>query len=416
MKSWKVTVPNMLMLAFAVCVLLSNLIPVPGIVGSAMISLCGCVCYLYVFIKKRKDAKIWKITGFAAFLSLCMFASSLYNHNAGLKEILWIWCYMGAALLLASFKIDDRWMQMVFYLLSGYFGICIVMQRSVHYVLYSTSRNGISIQMLFVMLLIYLCRGTKKRVIYLPAALNVIISVWALGRAGVLAAVFFLIGIVVYGLVKDGWKETWKRLLGIAVIMGISMLLLVKVFPTNETLRPQDNKTGQTEIVDGKTDQIADSQTGQKTEESNQKTEATFVSRFTASGLRSVRLSIWAEYLSGTATSIPNLLLGADCSTGELLSYYRQTHNSYLELHAKFGLVGFVTVMAMLFVVFIRLCRDREGFLLLVLATCGFRALLDWTAFPGSLDMFFWFLCFYKVFRVEMITDEERKLLTEGSR
>lgn len=417
MKSWKVTLPNILMLAFVVCVLLSNLIPVPGIVGSAMISLCGCMCYLYVFLRKRKDAKVWKVTGFAVFLSLCMFVSGLYNHNTGLKEILWIWCYMGAALLLVSFEIDDRWMQLVLYLLSVYYVICIIMQRSVHYILYSTSRNGISVQMLFVMLLIYLCRGTKKRVIYLPAALSVIISVWALGRAGVLVAVFFLIGIVTYGLVKDGWKKTWKRLLGIALLMAVSMLLLVKVFPTNETVYPQDTKPGQTEIGTGKTDhQITSPQTGQETDENNKKTEATFVSRFAAYGLRSIRISIWAEYLSGTVRSVPDLLLGADCSSGELLSHYRQTHNSYLELHAKFGLVGFVTVMAMLLVVFIRLCRDREGLLLLIMITCGLRALLDWAAFPGSLDMFFWFLCFYKVFHLEMIKDGKKMLLEKGSR
>lgn len=414
MKSWKVTLPNMLMLVFVVCVLLSNLIPVPGIVGSAMISLCGCVCYLYVFIKKRGDAKLWKITGFAVFLSLCMFASSLYNHNAGLKEILWVWCYMGAALLLYSFEIDERWMQLVFYLLSAYFIICIVMQRGVHYILYNTSRNGISCLLLFVMLLIYLCRDTKKRVIYLPATLSVIISVWSLGRAGVLASVFFLIGIATYGLVKDGWKNTWKRFLGIIVFMAVSMLLLVKVFPTNETLRPQDVKSSQTEIKDGKAEKVADSQTVQA--QNDKKTETTFISRFSAYGFKSVRLSIWAEYLIGTVQSIPNFLLGVDCSKGELLSYYRQPHNSYLELHAKFGLAGFATVMTMLLVVFIRLCRGREGLLLLIMATCGLRALLDWTAFPGSLDMFFWFLCFYKVFHLEMITDGEKKLLAEGGK
>lgn len=417
MKSWKVTLPNMLMLVFVVCVLLSNLIPVPGIVGSAMISFCGCVCYLYVFIKKRGDAKLWKVIGLTVFLSLCMVVSSLYNHNASLKEVLWIWCYIGAALLLCYFEIDDRWMQLVFYLLCGYYGICIVMQRSIHYILYSTSRNGISIQILFVMLLIYLCRGTKKRVIYLPAVFSVIISVWSLGRAGVLVAVFFLGGIVIYGLVKEGWKKTWKRLLGMAATLAVFMLLLITVFPTNETLRPEDKKADQTESLDDKTDQMSPIQGTQniQNEEDDKKVESTFVSRFASYGFKSIRMSIWAEYLVGTVSSVPDFLLGLDCSRGELLSYYRQPHNSYLELHAKFGLAGFAAVMTMLFIVFVRLCRDREGFLLFILATCAFRALLDWTAFPGSLDMFFWFLCFYKVFHIEIVMYEERILSTEVS-
>lgn len=401
MKSWKVTLPNMLMLVFVVCVLMSNLVPVRGIVGSAFISFCGCICYLYVLYKRREDPKLWKITGFAVFLSLCMFVSSVYNHNAGLKEILWIWCYMGAALLLSSFEIDDRWMQLLFYLLSAYFVICIIMHRSVHYILYSTSRNGISSHMLFVMLLIYLCRGTKKRVIYLPAVLNVIICVWALGRAGVLAAVFFLIGIVTYGLVKDGWKSAWKRLAGVAAVLMVSVVLLMTVFPTNETLRPEENKTGQTESVNDPAKQPAVLDKDFSTEKVTQK-EKTFLAVVSGSGLRSRRISVWKEYLSRAAGSASEFLLGVDCSKGELLAYYTQPHNSYLELHAKFGLAGFVSVMALLFMSCIRFLRNRKWLWLLIMAACGLRSFLDWTAFPGAYDVFFWYFIFNGMFAMRI--------------
>lgn len=397
MKSWKITIPNMLMIAFVFFVLLINLIPIPGLIGNALISACGCTCYLYVFWGKRKDKKLWVITGLAFFLSICMLISSMYNHNSDLKELLWIWCYIGAALLALCYELDDKWLQVIFYLLSGYFGICIVMHRSVHYILYSTSRNGISSQMLFVMLLIYLCRDKEKKVIYLPAILNVIISVWALGRAGVLTAVFFLIGIIVYGIVKEGWKEIWRRLIGNIAILVIFLALLSVVFPTNESLRPEDRSEMSMEEL------LAQDQDGEISEE-------TFLSRFASYGFKSIRFSIWLEYLDGAVKSTSNFLFGVDCSKGKLLSYYRQPHNSYLELHAKFGLFGFITVMIMVLITFIRLCRNKEGLLMLLLLTCGLRAMLDWAAFPGALDVYFWFLCFYEIFHIRKSMEKENSL------
>lgn len=70
----------------------------------------------------------------------------------------------------------------------------------------------------------------------------------------------------------------------------------------------------------------------------------TFISRFSEYGLKSVRINIWSEYLEKTLDSGKNLFLGVDCSTGKYLGTYKQPHNSYLELHAKFGIIGFIIV------------------------------------------------------------------------
>lgn len=415
----KVDIPNVLMAVFVVCVLLNNLIPIPGLLGNALIAGSGCLMFLYTIICKKEDKKVWKITGLAVVMSICMIASSLYNHNASLKEILWIWCYMGAALVISYFDIDDRWISALFYLLSGYFFLCIIMQRSVHYILYSTSRNGISLLMHFVLFLLYICRGSRKRVLYLPAAFCLIISVWSLGRAGVLTSIFFLGGIAVYGLVKEK-KSSLKKLLGIAFLLVVSMLLLAKVFPTNESLKAED-----VSVTDNQKDSemISEQEADINKEEADvaitpQKKSETFVSRFSAYGLKSVRTSIWAEYISKMVYSGKNFLLGVDCLKGTFLSQYRQPHNSYLELHAKFGMTGFLITMILLAGTFIKLCRDRNGLYLLVFIACGMRAMLDWVAFPGCIDVMFWFLCFQKMFGLENISDRnaEERLLTESMR
>lgn len=399
MRLQKTTISNVLVLVFIVFVLLSNLVPLPAIIGNALIAACGCIGYFYIAYEEKTDRAIWKITLFATILSLCMVISSFYNHNADLKEVLWIWCYMGAALLLCHSKIDDRWVQLIYYLLSAYFCICIVLHRSVHYILYYTSRNGISFQMLFCMLMIYLCRDRNKRVIYLPAVLNLIISVWALGRAGVLVSVLFLIGISIYGIGKDSWKKAWKYLFGAFFILIVSIFLLMTVFPTNETIL-KDNKEVQIQTLD----EVSVNQTSDNVPVTTM--NETFVSRFSSYGFRSIRISIWGEYLTGMLLSVPNFLMGVDCSQGELLSYYQQPHNSYLELHAKFGMAGVVIVGGLLLLTFIKLLKAKNVLCILVLIACGIRAMLDWAAFPGSLDVFFWFLCFQNVFQIKVEADE----------
>ena len=118
----------------------------------------------------------------------------------------------------------------------------------------------------------------------------------------------------------------------------------------------------------------------------------TFISRFSEYGLKSVRINIWSEYLEKTLDSGKNLFLGVDCSTGKYLGTYKQPHNSYLELHAKFGIIGFIIVMTLLIKTFFLLYREREWLWLIIFITCAIRAMLDWVAFPGSIDVIFWFL------------------------
>lgn len=386
----KLDIPNILLMIFSICVLLSNLTPIPGLFGNALIAGCGCLLFIYTILYKKDDKRIWWVVLLAIMLSFCLILSSMYNHNASIKEVLWIWSYMGAALALVSFEIDSRWVSVLFYVLAGYFFLCIIMRRSVHYILYSTSRNGISLLMIFMALLLYICRKSNQmKIVYLPATFNLIISVWALGRAGILTAVLFWCGIVIYGLVVGKGKNC-KELLGNIGLLVIAIFLLVGVFPTNESLYLEKKNTIEMDSasINKKIEQnIPENKNGMV-----QSKNETFISRFSEYGLKSVRINIWSEYLEKTLDSGKNFFLGVDCSTGKYLGTYKQPHNSYLELHAKFGIIGFIIVMTLLIKTFFLLYREREWLWLIIFVTCAIRAMLDWVAFPGSIDVIFWFL------------------------
>lgn len=181
-----------------------------------------------------------------------------------------------------------------------------------------------------------------------------------------------------------------KELLENIGLLVIAMFLLVGVFPTNESLYLEKKNTIEMDSasINKKIEQnIPENKNGMV-----QPKNETFISRFSEYGLKSVRINIWSEYLEKTLDSGKNLFLGVDCSTGKYLGTYKQPHNSYLELHAKFGIIGFIIVMTLLIKTFFLLYREREWLWLIIFITCAIRAMLDWVAFPGSIDVIFWFL------------------------
>lgn len=49
----KLDIPNILLMIFSICVLLSNLTPIPGLFGNALIAGCGCLLFIYTILYKR---------------------------------------------------------------------------------------------------------------------------------------------------------------------------------------------------------------------------------------------------------------------------------------------------------------------------------------------------------------------------
>lgn len=49
----KLDIPNILLMMFSICVLLSNLTPIPGLFGNALIAGCGCLLLYIRYCIKR---------------------------------------------------------------------------------------------------------------------------------------------------------------------------------------------------------------------------------------------------------------------------------------------------------------------------------------------------------------------------
>ena len=390
LKCPKMDVPNLLVVSLVVLVLARNLLPIPGIVSNMMIAGCGCLGFLYVFLKKYKEKSMWKVVALALFLSVCMLCSIFYNHNASLGEVLWIWCFMGTALLLCWFEIDKTWFVYLFFLLAAYFLVCIVMCRNVNAILYGTSRNGIAALLLFLMLGVYLGQRKSEMIWYLPVALSVVISAWSLSRAGLLVSAFFGVAVLFYDFIIRK-KGSIKRLVWTVGIMAVSFFLIINVFPSNDSdVYLEDGDMQYVNEEHGNTGE----EIGSKTDDEN---NVTIMNKFQGQGLKSTRLKIWSEYFTRMMHSGKEFFLGVTYDDGEFLQKYQNPHNGYLELHSKFGLLGFVTVMVLLLVTFWRECNRKDIFGVIIFLTILMRAFFDWIVFPGYYDVLVWFFVFENV-------------------
>lgn len=380
----KIDIPNLLMFAFLLMVLVRRIFPIPGLIGNACLALLGCLNFAYVFLKRYREKYVWKIILLGAVLSGCMLASYFYNHNADFLEILWIWCFMGAGVMLACFDIDYRWCDIVFWLAAAYFTVSMIMGRNVNAIIFTSSRNEISALLIFFMSFLYLTRKKDRELPYLPAVLSVVLAAWALGRAGLLATSFFLVIIVLYDLLICKNRNP-KKIACNLVVLAVLLLGLLKLYPTYDGDVPEQQEI-QEEL------QADDNKQG------SGGTHRTIVTKLEGQGFTSPRTRLWKEYMEEMLSSGKELVFGVTYDHGEILSKYQNTHNMFLELHSKYGLAGFLIVGVLMLLTFVKQCRRKDILAIVILMGICIRGFFDWIAFPGAFDALFYFFIFDNLF------------------
>ncbi len=99
--------PGLLLFLFIAVTIVTRLINIDAEVMNLSIALSGILCFGYYIVCGNKRLKVFGIC-ICLFLSILMAISIVYNGNARVVNILWIWAYMGAALLLYEFGLNYR--------------------------------------------------------------------------------------------------------------------------------------------------------------------------------------------------------------------------------------------------------------------------------------------------------------------
>ena len=324
-------------------------------------ALAGLVCFVgfMLFSRNKKLKGKGFLLGVAG--TLLMFISMIYNENARAVNILWIWAYLGAALILYEYGIP-KWMAFaIFYAFSLSF--CLVaFQGKLQYneLLQHGSANNVSILLIYCMFLYYISLkdDQTKLMPYIPILIVSFLSLWTANRSGILTCgVFFLV--VFYFNNKSSSKRhsRWKNVLMIFALIAIVVYFVLHL-------------SAQFDVA--------------------------METKMDRQGMSSARSILWTEYIRGTFDSLGNLFLGVPGNKYLFLSYYNgNPHNSLLVAHSKFGLVGFFVVLYVIFKTGWISFKRKEWVITATLILVVTRSFFDWTAFPGLYDVLFWCFLLY---------------------
>lgn len=326
-----------------------TLIKVNAVLGSLAIVLLSTKI-------KRQHLPVYVYMG---FLLSFFVVSSLFVERTGWRfflPVLFMVPGFGAAMILLRGYVYSWGVYIVFYALTGYFMSLILRGIPGNYALQYCSHNGISMVMLVACIPLYIVLSLEKKKIDLnPALLTLVVSIWGIGRSGIIAGL-----VLFFGLFFINYKNAPKYIF--QVIGGLIIAFLV-MYATNFSLFREAVA------------HYAQVQTGD-----------------------SGRLPMWTNYYANLDMS--RVIFGVNVETdawyeGEINDY--NYHNSFINLHSQTGLMGLVTFALIIYSLF-KFYRTNRVFFILLLALV-LRSSTDLFVFFSRFDYIPFFFIFYSLTR-----------------
>ncbi len=319
----------------------------------------GLLCFAFYLIMGNRRILVQSIiVGVAA--SLFMIISILYNDNAKIEYLLWIWCYMGVALVFNEYRLSNLSAFFICYFIEILFlSKALMWGSSSDYSgaeMFIEGNNSISVLCLYASSIFYITKylnNHKASLSYIPVLLMIFLSTLYANRGGILAGGILFLFIFYFNMKISSSK--FKNYL-IFLIIAIAVYYVFKI--------------------------------GYDTFGAGMQYKLEHI------GGESSRTEVWGEYIGACFDNFLNLFLGVPCFDGAypvIKNVSGNIHNSFLILHSKFGLIPFIWMM----VVQVKCIRYLKKIKCVALAYCLIsiyaRSFFDWAAFPGIFDVFFWY-------------------------
>lgn len=363
----RIRTSELLICYFALTQFGTRIVRMNSLIGNMLIASSGILCLLYCILHSgivgnKGEGRIYnynpnisKVILLDILLSFFVGLSIIYNHNQSILDIIWIFSYSGIAVLLYQETIREVIYIRIFYVLSAYFAIAILVGTSLADILAVGSENNVSVYLLlalYMMLLPY--QYNNDLIPIVPFAISGLITLWTGSRAGLLSIGTITVCVFLYN--SHLKKKPIKRVLTFTILIIVIYLIA--------------NKYG-----------------------SNLFAQTIYKLRnYGATG--GTRPLIWSEYI-GTIISAPlNLLLGAKTiDAGFWCNVYGgNLHNSILIAHANYGLLIFLGLIICIFMVLFRCMRVKNYVLAMIVFSAVIRSFFDWTSFPGCYDVIFFYM------------------------
>lgn len=336
----------------------------------------GGVSAIYVLLKnpKKIHLKIFIV------LYTIITASALYTGNYRIQEFYMPFMYGGMGLLLLNYKLDYTLIKIsfMFYLIFFLFH----MPKGINYRIFpGYSRNYYSVIMIYHCVLLYITGVENKiRIRLLPALATFIISVWAIGRGGIITSGILLTVVLIEYIKNDYYLANHNRSF-ILRIQGLVFLLMILglyifFFASNDILYKYFERLATHGVTD-----------------------------------RS-RVIILEKYIYLLRTSFWNILFGGPIRNNYFSEVWNTNlHNSFARLHAFYGLLGVITLVKLL-IGFVRNHWRRNKFYIALFCIMLLRMSTDSIAFNGMFDpLIYYFLLnhYFKRERGDLIEKSSEK-------
>lgn len=355
----KVKIATLIYATFAAVLIGVHLIELQSLIANLLIALVGLVAFVFCMVNNKIRGSASYSIIFGVLFSLLMTISMLYNGNAEIYDLIWIWSFLGIALLSYEFEIPTRAYYLVHMSVVAVIIIYILTGGVAKNFFKDISENNISAYLIFFACMGYLSQmRSKTKINFLPSLSTLAISLWSGSRAGVLATVVLVVLTFFYNMsvIKKRRMEYFlKAVFVVVILVGITALFL-------------------RDFV------------------------AAFLDKLSRYGGESARTEIWSEYFGAMVDSFGNFLFGVGVSNTDypLLNYYSgNTHNAFLMLHSLFGMAAVVVVLVLIVCVVRKAVKNGNLIIMIVLCASVVRMMFDWIGFTGLYDVLFWYMALY---------------------
>lgn len=287
------------------------------------------------------------LVGLVLLFALSGVLNILFVGNTSVSDIVFLVFFAGIYQLLVDDELDERFILAAIYMDCLLVAFAIIKTGFGRPIFGELSNNFVSV-LLFLPTIVYYIRKEYDhgKISILPALAVTLTCFLAIGRAGIITSAVLLLFIVSYATFSDkNWDNARKQALfrvGVIctafVLLGVFLLFLDKLLTI------------------------------------------TVFARFSRYGMYGTgRMAIWEEYITTMAKDVKSILLGVEYSQLPLMVRYRNNlHNSYLNLHADYGIaVLFYTIymfvsncfrciragkwiyLSVMTVLFVRACTDK---------------------------------------------------------
>ncbi len=360
-KIHKITFPNSIFALLTITNIIRLFAIIPVSFGNILYILIGSISLFYCISKKgikNESLFLGIILLYTAFGVLSFF----YNSNMDPQELLWPVGFMSIGLLIYEYDISYKNARISYYVLCLALIYEIVMVGGVDDITISGSRNTISIFVVlyYSFLLISLYKSGMELQIIDPVV-GALVCILGTGRSGILTGSIMIVFYVSQRF--DLKKLRMKRVFAFAI--GVILVLIV----LNQFYSRYNY------IIDNA------------------------LLNFKLRGLDSAgRNELWIEYLRKAISTPFDFILGAGISGTPMLDQFNNNlHNSFLMLHAKYGIITMILIICLMIKSLRKMIKEKEPLLITAFILMLFRMNFDYTNFNGNFDTILIFFLLYGI-------------------